>query len=52
MKKLIALLTGVTFLFGAAGMGLAEKKEEKKDNATKNATKEEAPKKKKKVEGC
>ncbi|PMP63511.1 MAG: hypothetical protein C0197_02500, partial [Caldimicrobium thiodismutans] len=52
MKKLLALLTGVTFLFGAAGMSLAtEKKDAKKDNATQNATKKETPKKKK-VEGC
>lgn len=52
MKKLVALLTGVTFLFSAAGMGLAaEKKDAKKDNATANATKKETPKKKK-VEGC
>lgn len=50
MKKLVALLAGVTFIFSAAGMSLAaEKKDEKKDNATK----QEAPKgKKKKVEGC
>ncbi|MGC9141080.1 MAG: hypothetical protein ACP5IN_01775 [Caldimicrobium sp.] len=48
MKKLLALLTGVTFLFGAVGMSLAA---EKKDNATQNATKKETPKKKK-VEGC
>ncbi len=52
MKKLVALLTGVTFLFGAAGLSLAtEKKDAKKDNATQNATKKETPKKKK-VEGC
>ncbi|MFN3504622.1 MAG: hypothetical protein ACK4Y7_00230 [Caldimicrobium sp.] len=52
MKKLVALLAGVTFIFGVAGMGIsAEKKEAKKDNATANATKE-APKPKKKVEGC
>lgn len=50
MKKLVALLTGITFLFGAAGMGLAaEKKDEKKDNATKQETPKE---KKKKIEGC
>jgi len=49
MKRLVAILAGVTFLFGLAGMGLAaEKKDEKKDNATQK----EAPKKKKKVEGC
>ncbi len=53
MKKLVALLTGVTFLFGAAGLTVAsEKKDAKKDNATQNATKKEAPKGKKKVEGC
>ncbi len=53
MKKLVAMLVGVTFIFGAVGMGItAEKKDAKKDNATKaNATKE-APKPKKKVEGC
>jgi len=52
MKRLVAILAGVTFLFGVAGMGLAaEKKEAKKDNATANATKKETPKKKK-VEGC
>jgi len=52
MKRLVAILAGVTFLFGVAGMGLAaEKKDAKKDNATANATKKETPKKKK-VEGC
>ncbi len=52
MKRLVALLIGVAFIFGSVGMGLsAEKKDVKKDNATSNATKQEAPKKKK-VEGC
>ncbi len=59
MKKLVALLTGVTFLFGAVSLGVAagHQKDAKKDNATAkkenatgNATKP-APKKKK-VEGC
>lgn len=55
MKRLVALLAGVTFIFGAVGMGLAagekkDAKDAKKENATANATKP-APKKKK-VEGC
>lgn len=53
MKKIVALLAGVTFIFGVAGLGIsAEKKDAKKDNATQNATKKEAPKPKKKLEGC
>lgn len=58
MKRLVALLVGVSFIFGAVELGLAsgEKKEAKKGNATANATNatnatKPAPKKKK-VEGC
>ncbi|MFZ8832284.1 MAG: hypothetical protein ACO2OY_09105 [Thermodesulfobacteriaceae bacterium] len=56
MKKLIALLVGLTFAFGSVGFAVAagEKKGgcPKKDNATENATKKEEKPKKKKVEGC
>lgn len=55
MKRLVALLTGVTFIFGAVSLGLAagDKKDAKKDNATANATNATKPApKKKKVEGC
>ncbi|MDM7202658.1 MAG: hypothetical protein P3W84_000300 [Thermodesulfobacteriaceae bacterium] len=49
MKSIVALLDGVTIIFGVAGLGISsEKKDEKKDNATANETK----KPKKKVEGC
>ncbi|MFN4197263.1 MAG: hypothetical protein ACK4FM_04605 [Caldimicrobium sp.] len=53
MKKLVAILAGLTFIFGVAGIGIsAEQKDEKKDNATANATKPAPKKPKKKVEGC
>jgi hypothetical protein len=53
MKKLVALLVGLTFAFGSVGLAVAaeKKKDAKKDNATANATKKEE-KPKKKVEGC
>jgi hypothetical protein len=53
MRKLVALLVGLTFAFGSVGFAVAaEKKDAKKDNATANATKKKEEKPKKKVEGC
>jgi hypothetical protein len=53
MKKLVALLVGLTFAFGSVGFAVAaEKKDAKKDNATANATTKEEKPKKKKIEGC
>lgn len=53
MKRLLAILTALSFIFSVSGLAVAaEKKGAKKDNATQNATQNATKPKKKKVEGC
>lgn len=54
MKKLLALLTAISFIFSVSGLAIAHEKKDKgkKDNATANATANATKPKKKKAEGC
>lgn len=54
MKRLLAILTAISFVFSVSGLAIAaeKKKDEKKDNATANATQNATKPKKGKKEGC